>query len=225
MVENQAGIIFDMDGTLLQTEKVAVPAFHRTFRRLVDEGLYEGESPSDEKICSVFGMTSAAIWERLLPGASSQAKEQADQWWLEDELDCLAEGMGELYPGVRETLAELKDRGWVLVIASNGLAPYLQGILAHFDLHEYFLGVYSTAEQQVKDKTALIEGLLRETGIDKGYMVGDRQSDVEGGKGNGLPVIGCRYKGFPSFAKEGELDGADQVIHEFSQLKELISSP
>ncbi|SDW88559.1 Phosphoglycolate phosphatase, HAD superfamily [Marininema mesophilum] len=225
VTKHDSGILFDMDGTLFQTEKVAVPAFHRTFQRLVDRGLYKGKSPTDDQVCSVFGMTSADIWERLLPGASVEVKEQADGWWLEDELDCLSEGLGALYPGVKETLIELKERGWKLVIASNGLAPYLHGILAKFELDRVFDGVYSAAEEKVAKKSELIRILLQEMGIRRGFMIGDRSSDVEGGKGNELPVIGCRYTGFPTFADEGELRGADHVIDHFSQIKGLVGNP
>ncbi|MFC4075454.1 HAD hydrolase-like protein [Salinithrix halophila] len=219
------GIIFDMDGTLFQTEKVAVPAFHRTFQRLNEEGLYTGERPDDSQVQSVFGMTQADIWENLLPGSSDSVKEQADRWWLEDELDCLKEEMGALYPGVEETLRELDGRGWRLFVASNGLGPYIRGVIRTFSLEDLIEEGYSAGEHAIGEKDRLVGKLMKEQGIDSGYMVGDRSSDVRAGKANGLTVIGCRYAGFPQFGEGDELTGADGVIDAFPQLLEIVGSP
>ncbi|WP_240512054.1 HAD family hydrolase [Paludifilum halophilum] len=215
-------LIFDMDGTLFQTETVAVPAFRRTFQRLRVSGRVQGERPTDERVCSVFGKTPPEIWDRLLPGSSEEVKEQADQWWLQDELDCLSEGMGALYPGVEEGLRDLRDRGWRLFIASNGLGPYVRGILVTFGLTSLFSGIYAAGEHQIGEKKRLVGKLIQEHQVTSGWMIGDRSSDVQAGKANGLPVIGCRYADFPSFGEEDELEGADQVIDSFQEILEIV---
>lgn len=218
-------VLFDLDGTLFQTERVAVPAFHRTCERLEKEGMYQGPRPSDEEVTSVFGMTPSDIWDRLLPEASEQVRRTADGWWLQDELDCLAEGMGELYPGVAEGLEVLHGRGWRLFVASNGLGPYVRGVLRYFDLSPLFEGIYSAGEQKISRKEHLVAKLMAEHGVNSGWMVGDRSSDVRAGKANGLQVLGCRYTGFPRFSDGNELNGADQIIHSFSELLPLVGDP
>src|SRR5699024_1377801 len=105
-------IIFDLDGTLFQTETVAVPAFYRMYQRLEDQGMYWGSPPAKSRIESVFGMIAPDIWEQLLPGASEEVKQAADEGWLQEELSCLSEGLGALYPGVSRGLRELKRREW-----------------------------------------------------------------------------------------------------------------
>ncbi|WP_240345750.1 hypothetical protein [Parageobacillus toebii] len=45
MREIPFAIVFDMDGTLFQTETVLVPALHKTFDRLRREGLWQGDTP------------------------------------------------------------------------------------------------------------------------------------------------------------------------------------
>lgn len=226
MTENRGDtIIFDLDGTLFQTEKVAVPAFQRTFRRLLEKGLYRGESPSNEQIQSVFGMTLSDIWERLLPGASEEAKRKADDWWLQDELDCLAEGMGTLYPEVSEGMEELSSRGWQMWIASNGLGPYVRGVVDTFGLADRLKGIYTAGEQQIAEKDQLVKRLMKQNGISSGWMVGDRRSDIHAGKVNGLTVIGCRYPDFPRFGDRGELEGADRIIDHFHQLLDVVGYP
>jgi len=215
-------MIFDLDGTLFQTEKVAVPAFRRAFERLLRSGRYEGPLPTDKEIQSVFGLTHAEIWSRLLPGADEATKEMADRWMLEEELHCLRQGMGALYPGVDETLHRLVRDGWRLFIASNGILPYVKGVLTAFELLPLFSGIYTAGEYQTREKKVLVRILMEEHGVTGGYMVGDRSSDVEAGLYNGLTVIGCRYAGFPSFSGARELDGAHVVIDSFLSLLDVV---
>lgn len=222
MQTGSEALVFDMDGTLFQTEKVAIPAFYRTFEMLREQGWVQGKAPSEEEIQSVFGMTQAEIWNRLLPEASDEVKKQADKWWLMHELACIREGMGELYPGVAETLGDLNAQGWPLYIASNGLGPYIRGILAYYNLDSLFSGVYSAGEQCIGEKERLVEKLIQDHGVQSGYMIGDRSSDVRAGKANHLKVVGCRYTDYPQFAEEDELAGADWILTSFDQLPSLL---
>ena len=48
-------------------------------------------------------------------------------------------------------------------------------------------------------------------------MVGDRRSDIEAAKDNGLWTIGCRF----GFANDEELREADIVIQRFGELSRL----
>lgn len=214
--------IFDMDGTLFQSETVAVPAFRRAFHRLKDEGLYRGDLPSDEAIQSLFGMTQTEIWSRLLPEADDETRQIADRWTLEEELIGLRQGEGRLYPGVAETLHRLKEEGWRLFIASNGLKPYLDGVLETFRLTPLFSGVYGAGDYGTETKVELVQLLMKENGIAGGVMVGDRSSDVQAGAANGLRVIGCRYPGYARFGREEELEGADVVVDRFPDILPLL---
>lgn len=215
-------IIFDLDGTLFQTEKVAVPAFQETFYYLQEQKLYDGSIPSETKIQSVFGMTHQEIWENLLPHADEKVRELADQRMLQEELRLFKEGKSKCYPGVKETLQQLKVNGWTLMIASNGVGPYVRGALASQGILDWFLDVYTAGDYETKSKTDLVQLLKEKHGIQEGYMVGDRSSDVKAGKENGLTVIGCRYAGFPQFGESDELAEADFVITSFSEILEHI---
>ncbi|MNR58572.1 bifunctional 5'-methylthioadenosine/S-adenosylhomocysteine nucleosidase/phosphatase [compost metagenome] len=49
-------------------------------------------------------------------------------------------------------------------------------------------------------------------------MVGDRSSDVEAGRSNGLGVVGCAYA---VYGRQEELKDADKLITDFRELLEL----
>ncbi|MBA4603005.1 HAD family hydrolase [Thermoactinomyces mirandus] len=215
-------IIFDLDGTLLQTEKVGVPAYRETFLELKKSGEFRGEIPDDEEIRSVFGLTHEQLWDKLLPDACAGLKDKANRLMLEKELALFHKGMGQVYSQVKETLMKLHDDGWPLFIASNGVGDYANTALETEGLFFLFKGIYTSGDYNTRDKTELVQRCKEEHDITGGYMVGDRSSDIKAGKENGMFTIGCRYDGFPRFGKEDELSEADRIIHSFGDLLQLI---
>jgi phosphoglycolate phosphatase len=210
-------LIFDLDGTLFQTEKMALPAFRCTFERLMEQGICQ-RMPSGEQMTSVFGMTTADLWKTLLPTASDEERALADEILLEEELAHLNKGYGELYPHVWETLSYFQSRRLRLYIASNGGERYVKGVARAMGIERFFLHIYSAGEYKTARKEDLVARLLADDGGRPAVMVGDRQSDVKAGKENGLFVVGCDF----GFARPHELDGADRIIHHFSELRQII---
>ncbi|MGN7454655.1 HAD family hydrolase [Paenibacillus pasadenensis] len=218
-LERPEAILFDMDGTLLQTETLLMEAHGRIFAALREEGLYAEPEPPVEALLGCLGMLLEDIWLKLMPTASEAARERANELLLQFELEELAAGKGVLYEGVTETLAELRARGIRLFVASNGLQPYVEGIVRHKRLEPLFDGLYTAGGRGTATKAELVRLLLAEHGVARAWMVGDRSSDVDAGKRNGLPVVGCDYA---DFGASSELDGADVRIRRFGELLELL---
>lgn len=218
MEKQYDSIIFDFDGTLFQTEKLAVPSFEKTFQQLKEEGYSSTEWPTEEQMLSVIGMTLDQIWNELLPDLPREAHLKANQYMLQNELEGVKEGYGALYPGVVETLMELKNRGYRLFVASNGLKEYIHGVSEAFRIEHYFDAMYAADEYKTESKKDLIKKLVEDHSIRQGIMVGDRHSDVEAGLTNQLLVVGCDF----GFATDDELDGAHLVIQKFPQLMEVL---
>ncbi len=214
-------IVFDMDGTLFQTESLLLPAYHRMFDILREEGLYSGPTPPEELILSSLGQLLAQIWKNVMPEADEAVHRRADDLLLQLEIEGLEAGGTLLYPQVPETLAALQARGVRLFVASNGLQDYIHSIIVVHKLGDLFEGLYSAGGQGTATKTELLRILLDTHGVDSAWMVGDRSSDVEAGKGNGQTVIGCAYAGF---GKEEELKGSDRIITSFDELIALYDN-
>ncbi|MBO8172714.1 MAG: HAD-IA family hydrolase [Bacillaceae bacterium] len=207
-------VIFDMDGTLFQTEQVAVRAFRRTFEHMKEEGLIKGKSPSDQEIKSVFGMTMEQIWQTLFPDESAEIRSKADRLMLEYEIDELGKGNGSLYPGVVDTLTRFEREGIPLFIASNGLDEYIRSVARHMDIESYFKDFYSAGRFQTRSKDQLVARLIRDYHIENGVMVGDRSSDIEAGRANHLFTVGCRF----GFSSPDEIKEADLLIERFADM-------
>lgn len=221
LLQTPEAMIFDMDGTLFQTETLLERVHERVFRQLREKGLYVNDMPPVERLLGCLGMLLEDIWRSVMPDGSPEAHRRADELLLQYEMEGLADNQGVLYPHVEETLAQLKARGIKLFVASNGLEDYVKGIAKFRAIDRLFDGLYSAGEHGTATKVQLVALLLKEHGIDSAWMVGDRSSDVEAGKSNGLTVIGCDYAGF---GKQDELKGSDAVIADFRQLIALLDS-
>ena len=119
MREIPFAVIFDMDGTLFQTETVLVPALHKTFDRLRREGLWQGDTPVEEYL-RILGVPIAEVWRQLMPEASEAVRKQADAWFLEDIIREIEQGNGRLYPEVLTTLANLSNREFRFLSQATG---------------------------------------------------------------------------------------------------------
>ncbi|MCL6627557.1 MAG: HAD hydrolase-like protein [Alicyclobacillus shizuokensis] len=212
-------LLFDLDGTLFQTETLSVPAYERTFADLRREGLWRGPTPPVERFLGSLGLLLDEIWHNVMPEADAATRQRADELLLQHQLAGLKQGEGRLYPGVPETLQGLAELGCQLFVASNGLEAYVKGALEATGIARWFAGAYSAGEYQTASKVELVRLLLSRQGLTSAWMVGDRQSDVEAGRQNGLFVVGCGYGGFH---KPDELAKADVVIRSFSQLLPLV---
>lgn len=218
MPKRPEAMIFDMDGTLFKTETLLIPAYHATFDHMKEEGSYKGETPPEQVIMGCLGMLLDQIWRKVLPEADEEVRKRADELFMHYELEYLNRGYGDLYQGVEETLAALKERGVRLFVASNGLEGYVKGVAELKGIRPLFEDLYSAGEYRTATKVDLVRMLLARYGIGSAWMVGDRSSDVEAGHGNGLAVIGCDYAGFGT---GDELAEADVTIGSFGELLEL----
>jgi len=212
-------MIFDIDGTLFKTESVLERAYYKTFAYLQENGLYRKQVPPIEKFYGALGKLLDEIWAEVLPGETEAVRQIASEKLHEYELEGLLQGKGELYGGVAETLKALHRQGIRLFVASNGLEEYVKEVVRSCGIAPYFQKVYSAGEYKTPSKVRLVEMIMEENRLNNAWMIGDRSSDVEAGKANGLVVIGCDYADFKS---DGELDRADAVITDFRQLLTLF---
>ena len=130
----------------------------------------------------------------------------------------------EVYPGIREMLENLKNKGYKLVLASSKPEIYVKQILDHFDLSRYFhfIGGSDLDETRV-EKNKVIEYCLENINrpsVEKCLMIGDRMHDVEGAKAHKMDSVGVLY-GFGSKSELVEA-GADHLASSPDELFEII---
>ncbi|HWL12437.1 MAG TPA: HAD family hydrolase [Ureibacillus sp.] len=210
-------IIFDMDGTLFQTDTILERSLEDTFTELRSQGLWESATPI-EKYREIMGMPLPKVWEALLPQHSLEVREQADAFFQGRLVENIKSGKGALYPNVTEVFSYLKANDWSIYIASNGLVDYLEAIIGYYHLDDWVTEMFSIEQIDSLNKSDLVRSAINKHGITTGAVVGDRLSDINAAKDNGLVAIGCRF----DFAREEELAKADVVINDLLELKEIL---
>ncbi|MDK8642589.1 HAD family hydrolase [Niallia taxi] len=211
-------IIFDMDGTLFQTNTILELSLEDAFQRLRDKNLWNEKTPI-EKYRDIMGIPLPQVWEALLPQHSKEVRAETDAYFLERLVGNIRNGKGALYPYVTEILPLLKENGYSIFIASNGLPTYLKAIVKYYTLDKWVTETFSIAQIDTLDKADLVKLVVDKYNISSGAVVGDRLSDIQAAKANDLLAIGCNF----DFAKEKELVQADKVIDNLRELHTVLA--
>ena len=214
----QKALIFDMDGTLFQTDRILELSLDDTFNYLRTQGKWEGETPI-EKYREIMGVPWPKVWETVLPDHSIDVREQTDVYFLESLIENINNSKGALYPNVKEVFSYLTKNNWSVFIASNGLKEYLNAIVRYYHLDNWVTETFSIQQIKSLNKSDLVHDIVKKYGITNAAVVGDRLSDIKAAKDNGLVAIGCNF----DFAQEDELAKADFVIDDLIELKEVLA--
>ncbi|MGP4066030.1 HAD family hydrolase [Oceanobacillus sp. M65] len=210
-------LIFDMDGTLFQTDKILELSLDDTFAYLRSKSEWNADTPID-KYREIMGVPLPKVWEALLPDHSRKVREEVDSYFLERLVENIRNGNGSLYPNVKEVFRHLIENDCSIYIASNGLVEYLQAIVKHYNLDHWVTETFSIQQIDSLNKSDLVQSIIKKYDITKGAVIGDRLSDINAAKDNGLVSIGCNF----DFAQEGELSQADFVIDDLIELQTLF---
>ncbi|MFJ5770437.1 HAD hydrolase-like protein [Psychrobacillus sp. NPDC093180] len=210
-------LIFDMDGTLFQTDKILELSLDDTFNHLRSLNKWDSITPI-EKYREIMGVPLPKVWEALLPNHSIEVREQVDAYFLERLTANIKSGKGALYPNVKEVFRYLKENNYSIYIASNGLTEYLKAIVHYYNLDNWVTETFSIQQIQTLDKGDLVKTIIEKYDIKKAAVVGDRLSDINAAKNNELIAIGCNF----DFAQEDELAQADFVIDDLIELKTIV---
>ena len=171
-------LIFDLDGTLSDTEPILFTIVLETLRDsgVKIDSLADIYASFDEHGKEIIEL-KALIPADFLP-MIDRDKYAVDFW---NNYTKLCMGATErVFDGMRETLDELKRRGYVLAVLSNKKNKYVQPIISTAFGEGYFDFVCGWDEVRPKkpDPTSLLD-MLAELGIEKenAWMIGDLPAD------------------------------------------------
>ncbi|MGX6445116.1 HAD hydrolase-like protein [Neobacillus sp. K501] len=210
-------IIFDMDGTLFQTDKILEISLEDAFNFLRIQNKWDMDTPI-EKYREIMGVPLPKVWETLLPNHSNEVRQQMDAYFLKRLIENIKNGKGALYPNVKEIFTYLKENNYSIYIASNGLSDYLNAIVSYYHLNQWVTETFSIQQIETLNKSDLVHSIIKKYNITNGAVVGDRLSDINAAKENGLVSIGCNF----DFAREEELSQADMVIDDLMELQTFL---
>jgi phosphoglycolate phosphatase len=184
-------LLFDLDGTLIDS----VPDLTNAMNEILRERGYPPLAP--EEVKPMVGDGVPALVARAFAargGGAEEAAELLPRYIAFYEAN--ATRLTRPYPGVRETLADLRGRGYRTAICTNKLQRATVRVLRGLELDDLFDGVAGGDRYAVKKPDAghLLE-LIEELGgaSERAAMIGDSENDAAAGHAAGLPVLLLRY--------------------------------
>lgn len=181
-------IIFDWDGTLMDSEAKIVNCFRKAVADV------EIDYPGDEATRNIIGLGLKEALDILLPDHSDEMRQQVVERYREHFLH-LDETQMPLFKGVEAGLKQLQSDSYSLAIATGKARIGLNRVLEHTQLGEYFVTSRCADEAISKPHPRMVLDILTETGVsaDNAIVVGDTTYDIQMAHNAGTDALAVCY--------------------------------
>lgn len=181
-------IVFDWDGTLMDSEARIVACIHAAF---ADLGL---PPPSPEAARDIIGLGLDEALAVLLPEAGQEGRRALIERYRHHFLFS-NETPSQLFPGVAETLDWLRARGHLLAVATGKSRRGLDLVLLSTGLAGYFQATRCADETFSKPHPLMLLQIMDELGVGgaETLMVGDTEYDMEMARNAGTHALAVCY--------------------------------
>ena len=213
MTDQKYAVLWDMDGTLVDTAELHFQAWlaparelGRPFSRADFAATFGWRNP--EIIPKVFGITDAKKVQELGDRKENLYRDQARK------------GV-DLLPGVRRLLEDCQAAGWGQAIASSAPRQNLDLILQLTDTAGFFAAVVSmedTTKGKPDPEVFLLAAQKLEVEPRRCLVIEDAPAGVQAAKAGGMKCVGVTFVGHHSAETLAEA-GADLVVSSLEELK------
>ncbi|BDI22581.1 HAD family hydrolase [Herbiconiux sp. L3-i23] len=177
-------VLFDIDGTLVDSNYLHVDAWMRAFAAVE-------RYPDAAFVHEAIGLDSAKLLERLLgeegeTEVADRAKELHGEYY-----EASAERLRR-FDGVRELFAAVRDRGFKVVLASSAPQEELDILLKVLEADDLIDAATTSSDvETAKPEPDVIGVALEKAGVepDEAIMVGDTRWDIEAARRAGVDTI------------------------------------
>ena len=210
-------IVFDCDGTLVDSQQLIVEAARQT---LIAHALEPREAAA---VRAVIGLSLDLALAQLVPDADERMLISLVATYRATWRLLRAQGVLEpLFPRAREVLGALDRSGHLLGVATGKSRAGLIEVLDHHGLTALFVSLQTADRHPSKPHPSMLEEAMRETGSAPAetLMVGDTSFDMAMARAAGARAIGVGWGYHPPELLEAA--GAERVLHDFDQLLECI---
>lgn len=211
-------IIFDVDGTIWDSEKDVFLAFNHTLKTNMNKEI------TKEEFQTLAGLPLGDMFKHVLPEDKKELSSEYEKKYRKYYID---EGHyvdeTTLFANVKETLENLKKQGFYMAVASSKPKRILDKMVEYFYLDEFQL-VVGTGESHLKHKPdpESLNYIMHQFHVSKeeAVMVGDTKADMMAGKNAGMDTIAVTYgyenieilkKTMPTF-----------IIDDFKTLQDIV---
>ncbi|MFZ5660186.1 MAG: HAD family hydrolase [Pseudomonadota bacterium] len=204
-------LVFDWDGTLMDSVGTIVHCMAEAFRRAGIEPL------PDSRYRSIIGLGLQEALQALTPELPAHAFDAVAQHYRDCFLSAPHEAM-PFFPAVEATLGELHARGYRLAVATGKSRRGLVRMFEHHAVCRLFTSSRCADESRSKPAPDMLLEIMAETGVaaERTLMVGDSIHDIRMARNAGVHGLGISHG--VSSAEELRRHGALGCIHHFAEL-------
>lgn len=212
MTKNITTLLFDFDGTLLNTNELII----HTFTKVLDKHFPNSYGRDD--IMEFIGPSLNQTFEAIAPSRTEELIKEYRELNL-----ALHDEMVSVYDGVEETLYLLKNRGLKMAIVSTKKKATILHGLRLMGVSELFDTVISLDDviNPKPDPEPILKALKElSSSAAESLMIGDNSHDIEGGRNAGVRTAGVAWS-----AKGEEFLATfnpDYMLQHISDLLELV---
>ncbi|WP_170373366.1 HAD-IA family hydrolase [Ruegeria arenilitoris] len=213
-------VLFDVDGTLVDSQASIVSAMTASFQAL------SLPVPDRAAILSIVGLSLPIAIARLAPDQSQATQRRLVEGYKEayhaHRLE-MGAASSPLYPGAREVIGSLQAVPEILLGVATGKSQRgLDALLEAHGLDSVFVTRQVADYHPSKPHPSMIETALFETGVSAGdaVMIGDTSFDMEMARAAGVAGIGVGW----GYHERSQLGAATAVIDRFEQLPGVLSA-
>lgn len=212
-------ILFDLDGTLTDPKEGITTCVQYALKSFgIDE-------PDLDKLEPFIGPPLKDSFMKYYNMSEEDAVRAVDKYRERFQEKGIFEN--ELYPGIHDLLRTLKGGGMHLAVASSKPTVFVERILKHFKIDQYFeVVVGSELNGERVEKAQVVQEVLHrffpggQPRYDEVFMVGDRKFDIEGARTFRIETVGVTY-GYGSMEELKEAR-ADYIVGDIQELKKLL---
>jgi phosphoglycolate phosphatase len=208
-------VIFDCDGTLVDTQAMIVAAMTRAFE------LHDLAPLSRQRVLSSVGLSPNEALRYLVPHATDATVDSLVTAFkgAYNVLRQQPENREPFYPHVLDTLNALNARDTTLLGIATGKSR--RGVKSLLDLHgldRHFVTIQTADTNPSKPSPVMVERALAEAGCEahRAVMIGDTVYDIEMALNAGVASVGVAWGYHPP--RDLEAAGADVIVTDGANL-------
>ena len=206
-------ILFDLDGTLLDTNELIIQSFQHTYQTHLNRQV------DKEEIIKSFGEILKITLDREFGEYSDEAIKTYRSFQVGNFEKLIA-----IHEGVRDGIIELHRQGYKLGVVTSRLNDSAIRGINHFGLMDYFGSIIGSddTDKHKPDPTPAFMALKEMGGKpEETLIVGDSPFDILCGKNAGIKSVAVGWSALPmEIILEYE---PDYVVHSMEELLELIA--
>ena len=209
-------LFFDLDGTLTNSEEGIIRSLEYSFECLGED------KPPYEFLRKFIGPPLKVSFSEFMNFDEEKTKKAIEKYRERYVVTGIFENAP--YEGIIDLLKELKNRGFLLAIATTKPEHMAKTVTDHFGFSEYFetvsgaVGENDTKENVIRKACARMD--ISESDWKNILMIGDRKYDIAGAHSCGIKCVGVEY----GFAPDGEFEeyGADYICATVNDLRNFL---